>query len=213
MKKEQFHKYDNEAKKYGVAISEVADWNYGCEARTFYKIKPHIASKKTENLSKYRNVTALELRDNAKQQLAEIKTIESGVEYLNKVKAIEVWAKAEKKDAELQNIVAEQKLRTQRILGGLLKEDNLNKGGNPNLSTDTTGLKVSELGITRDESSAFQRISNLPQELFEEQIRLVLEENNNQTELTTSKMLHAAKQYELDKIRNAESEKLQKHQK
>ena len=40
MKKEQFHKYDNEAKKYGVAISEVADWNYGCEARTFYKIKP-----------------------------------------------------------------------------------------------------------------------------------------------------------------------------
>ena len=158
-------------------------------------------------------MNALELRDNAKQQLAEIKTIESGVEYLNKVKAIEVWAKAEKKDAELQNIVAEQKLRTQRILGGLLKEANLNKGGNPNLSTDTTGLKVSELGITRDESSAFQRISNLPQELFEEQIRLVLEENNNQTELTTSKMLNAAKQYELDKIRNAESEKLQKHQK
>ena len=95
----------------------------------------------------------------------------------------------------------------------MLKEANLNKGGNPNLSTDTTGLKVSELGITRDESSAFQRISNLPQELFEEQIRLVLEENNNQTELTTSKMLHAAKQYELDKIRTDESEKLQKQQK
>ena len=72
-------------------------------------------------------MNALELRDNAKQQLAEIKTIESGVEYLNKVKAIEVWAKAEKKDAELQNIVAEQKLRTQRILGGLLKKVDVNK--------------------------------------------------------------------------------------
>ena len=68
-------------------------------------------------------MNALELRDNAKQQLAEIKTIESGVEYLNKVKAIEVWAKAEKKDAELQNLVAEQKLRTQRnILKGSLIE-------------------------------------------------------------------------------------------
>ena len=58
---------------------------------------------------------ALILRDNAKQQLAQIKDIETGVEYLNKVKAIETWAKAEKKDAELQNIIAEQKLRTQRI--------------------------------------------------------------------------------------------------
>ena len=72
-------------------------------------------------------MNALELRDNAKQQLQEIRTIETGVDYLNKVKAIETWAKAEKKDAELQNIIAEQKLRTQRILGGLLKESNISK--------------------------------------------------------------------------------------
>lgn len=49
--------------------------------------------------------------------------METGIEYLNKVKAIEVWAKAEKKDAELQNMIAEQKIRTQRRLGQLIKED------------------------------------------------------------------------------------------
>mgnify|MGYP005997221259 CR=1 FL=1 len=74
-------------------------------------------------------MNALELRDNAKQQLQEIRTIETGVDYLNKVKAIETWAKAEKKDAELQNIIAEQKLRTQRILGGLLHKTDFDKGG------------------------------------------------------------------------------------
>jgi len=154
-------------------------------------------------------MNALELRDNAKQQLAEIKTIESGVEYLNKVKAIEVWAKAEKKDAELQNLVAEQKLRTQRILGGLLKEADLNKGGNPNLSTDSTGLKVSDVGITRNESSVFQKINWFQENYPKEFEQTILKEK----ELTTAKMLLAVKQYELDKIRNDESEKLQKQQK
>ena len=67
--------------------------------------------------------------------------------------------------------------------------------------------------INKNRSSEFQKIAELPDDLFEEQIRLVLEKNNNQTELTTAKMLHAAKQYDLDKIRNDESEKLQKQQK
>ena len=70
---------------------------------------------------------ALQLRDNAREQLAQIKDIETGTDYLNKVKAIEVWAKAERKDAELQNAIAEQKIRTQRILGNLLKENEVSK--------------------------------------------------------------------------------------
>lgn len=50
---------------------------------------------------------ALELRDNAKHQIQQIKDIETGTDYLNKVKTIETWAKAEKMDAELQNTIAE----------------------------------------------------------------------------------------------------------
>jgi len=73
-------------------------------------------------MSQINENTALQLRDNAQQMLMSIKSIEGGVEYLNKVRAIEVWAKAEKKDAELQNMIAEQKIRTQRILGRLIQE-------------------------------------------------------------------------------------------
>ena len=138
---------------------------------------------------------ALQLRDNAKQQLAEIRTIETGVEYLNKVKAIETWAKAEKKDAELQNIIAEQKLRTQRILGDLLKKSNIYKGA-ATQSKDTTALKLSDIGVTRDQSSAFQKIASLPQEIFEEEIATAKEETNKRIELTTSRLLKVAKKIE-----------------
>jgi site-specific DNA-methyltransferase (adenine-specific) len=140
---------------------------------------------------------ALILRDNAKQQLAQIKDIETGVEYLNKVKAIETWAKAEKKDAELQNIIAEQKLRTQRILGNLLKKSNIYKGA-ATQSKDTTALKLSDIGVTRDQSSTFQKIASLPQELFEEEIATAKKESSKRIELTTSRMLQAAKQYSLE---------------
>jgi site-specific DNA-methyltransferase (adenine-specific) len=140
---------------------------------------------------------ALILRDNAKQQLAQIKDIETGVEYLNKVKAIETWAKAEKKDAELQNIIAEQKLRTQRILGNLLKKSNIYKGA-ATQSKDTTALKLSDIGVTRDQSSTFQKIASLPQELFEEEIATAKKESSKRIELTTSRMLQAAKQYNLE---------------
>ncbi len=155
-------------------------------------------------------MNALELRDNAKQQLQEIRTIETGVDYLNKVKAIETWAKAEKKDAELQNIIAEQKLRTQRILGGLLHKTDFDKGGDSKtrLSQASTGVKVSDFGITRNESSAFQKIASLPEETFEKEIKTAKAETNKRIELTTSRMLKVAKQYELDKKRDIESEKV-----
>jgi len=131
---------------------------------------------------------ALQLRDNAKQQLAKIRTIETGVEYLNKVKAIETWAKAEKKDAELQNIIAEQKLRTQRILGGLLQDSNKELKARSQGST-----QLSDFGITKNESSAFQKIATLPQEIFEQEISNAKEESSKRIELTTSRMLKVAK--------------------
>ena len=148
---------------------------------------------------------ALQLRDNAKQQLAEIRTIETGVEYLSKVKAIETWAKAEKKDAELQNLIAEQKLRTQRILGGLLKESGVSKNGGFSIGNKEVPM-LSDYSITKNESSAFQKIASLPQEMFEEEISIAKEETNKRIELTTSRMLTAAKQYEKDKKRKEQGE-------
>lgn len=151
---------------------------------------------------------ALILRENAQAQLAQIKTIETGIDYLNKVKAIEVWAKAEKKDAELQNMIAEQKIRTQRILGQLLKESEVSKtSGNINQYTknalvetsDQGKPKLSDFGITKDQSSAFQKIAALPEEIFEREIAVAKDESAKRVELTTSRVLNAAKEYEQQK--------------
>ena len=159
---------------------------------------------------------ALELRDNAKEQLQKIKDIETGVEYLNKVKAIETWAKAEKKDAELQNMVAEQKLRTQRILGNLIKEGqrrgeiaSQKSNRRYDIVKEVNYIEkpktLPEIGITRFESMNFQKIAKLPEEIFEEEIAKAKDESNNRIELTTARLLKVAKKLEFDK--NVESQR------
>ena len=147
---------------------------------------------------------ALQLRDNAKQQLAEIKTIETGVEYLNKVKAIETWAKAEKKDAELQNIIAEQKLRTQRILGALLKESDL-------MSRKKDSASLSNFQLNYKQSHEFQKIASLPQEIFEQEIATAKKESSKRIELTTSRMLNAVKDWQKDKSKDEWQKKVDKN--
>lgn len=147
---------------------------------------------------------ALVLRDNAKNELLQIKTLETGLNYLNKVKAIETWAKAEKKDAELQNIIAEQKLRTQRILGTLIKEgqesNELAKRGTFNgnrfvgTATEEVPKTLAEIGLTHKESSVFQQIASIPEEKFEEFIEEKKSAVNDAVaELTTAGALRIAK--------------------
>lgn len=145
----------------------------------------------------------LTLRDNAKADLMQIKSIEEGVTYLNKLESVAIWVMKEKKDAELSNIVAEQKLRTQRILGELIKSgqsngelksptDGINQhGGNEGHALPKT---LSEIGLTPHKSSAFQQIAEIPEETFEQ----FIEEkkaavNNAVAELTTTGAVRLAK--------------------
>lgn len=146
----------------------------------------------------------LALRDNAKQELQQIRDIETGMEYLSKVRAIEVWAKAEKKDAELQNMIAEQKIRTQRVLGNLIREGQ-QRGELASQSEHGRGIQSAsvtdgntrktlfDIGITRKESSIFKAIADIPEDVFDRAI----EERKNAvdravTELTTTAMLKIA---------------------
>jgi hypothetical protein len=146
----------------------------------------------------------LSLRDNAKNQLLEIKSVEEGITYLNKLKSIEVWVQAEKKDAELQNMIAEQKLRTQRILGELIqehqrkgilvvKQDNLKQGSE--VPDGNIGKKtLDEFGLTRKQSAAFQAISQIPEEQFEDFLSKGKQKVNEAVEeLTTAGALRLAK--------------------
>lgn len=140
----------------------------------------------------------LVLRDNAKHELEKIQSVEEGISYLNKLKAIDIWVKAEKKDAELQNIVAEQKLRTQRILGELIAEGQ-RKGTIPSAGGDRK-IKIPDrdfedvVGVTLKQSSAFQQIASIPEDDFEEFIQEKKQAVKNAvSELTTTGAVRLAK--------------------
>lgn len=115
----------------------------------------------------------LTLRDNAKADLMQIRSIEDGVTYLNKLESVAVWVMKEKKDAELSNLVAEQKLRTQRILGELIKSGQENgeiagKGDRVSNVPDRNISTLPDIGLSRKQSSAFQQIADIPEETFEQ---------------------------------------------
>lgn len=155
-------------------------------------------------------INALQLRDNARAELMQIKDIETGFDYLNKVKAIEVWAKAEKKDAELQNLIAEQKIRTQRILGQLIKDgqdageiakqDDGYTGNQWGVPVGNTPKTLTDIGISRRESSTFKQIASIPDDLFESTIAEKKEAVTKAvSELTTAGMLKVAKEIKKEK--------------
>lgn len=141
---------------------------------------------------------ALILREQASQQLAQIKSIESGKEYLSKVKGIEAWAKAEKQDAQMMTMIAEQKLRTQRILGQLIKQGQeageIKKKG----ESHSDSKSLSQLGIRIQDSKRYQDIASIPEPAFNEFIETKKAEvDEKAAELTTAGMLKLKKQLDL----------------
>ena len=149
---------------------------------------------------------ALILREQASQQLAEIRTIESGTEYLSKVKGIEAWAKAEKQDAQMMTMIAEQKLRTQRILGQLIKqgqEAGELATGRP--KKDLHHARLSDIGINHSQSKTYQDIASIPEPAFNDFIETKKAEvQEKAAELTTAGMIRFKK--ELDKEKRFDTE-------
>ena len=140
---------------------------------------------------------ALVLREQAANQLAQIKSIESGKEYLSKVRGIQAWAKAEKQDAEMQALIAEQKLRTQRILGQLIKQGRENgeirMKGQSNPSSDSRSYD--DLGLEQRSAHRWQQIASIPEPAFNQFIeQKKAEVHEKAAELTTAGMLKFAKQ-------------------
>lgn len=140
----------------------------------------------------------LTLRDNAKADLMQIKSIEDGVTYLNKIESVAIWVMKEKKDAELSNLVAEQKLRTQRILGELLKQSEKGQGMRTDLLPAGKEVKtketIADYGLSHKQSSAFQQIADIPEDDFENFIEEKKAKVNEAVkELTTSGAVRLAK--------------------
>ena len=146
-------------------------------------------------LAKIESNRVLLLRENLNNELALIKTVDAGIVHLNKIKAIEIWMRAEKMDVISQNIIAEQKVRTQRLLGQLIDEGQetgeiATAGDRSDHFKCTKGghLKtLSELGITRNESSTFKSIYSIPEDVFESFIEQKKEDAKDRiSEITTT---------------------------
>ena len=134
MRKEEFYKYDKIAKEYAEAISEVAEFNYGCEVRTFYKIKPHVASRKAESLSLYKNIQAVLVSLENDRDNTDIYTNAPSVNYMHlaiqgynvtKEKLAKGLYLKEEEIIDLKPITSKRKR-----VGYCLKEMNLDSGHN-----------------------------------------------------------------------------------
>jgi hypothetical protein len=103
----------------------------------------------------------------------------------------------EKKDAELSNLVAEQKIRTQRILGELLKstdKQNGARGVGKKVESLPSSPLVTDYGLTHNQSSTFQQIADIPEETFEKFIEEKKQAVNDAVkELTTTGAVRLAK--------------------
>jgi hypothetical protein len=94
----------------------------------------------------------------------------------DKARALEMYAR------QAQNIEAEEqarkvRLRAEKECGKRLREREMAKGGRPteNPSTDTRGLSerepLADLGISYDQSSQWQKLADVPDEIFEQALR------------------------------------------
>jgi len=127
--------------------------------------------------------------NNAKHAIAECKTIDEVKDIRDRAEALRQYAKQAHESLEVQNDIAEIKLRAERRAGEMLKESD--KAVNQWDAGDIMSPpKLKEIGIEKHESSRWQKIANIPEEAFEKEI---IEVKESKKELTQAGMLKVAK--------------------
>lgn len=112
--------------------------------------------------------------NNAKQALAEYKSVDEVKNFRDKAIAIQAYAK-EANDFDLERDAAIARVRAERKCGELLRETEKAKGARePDTnrgSTRSTGATASpktlaEMGLTKDQSSKWQKLAAVPEDEF-----------------------------------------------
>jgi phage N-6-adenine-methyltransferase len=116
--------------------------------------------------------------DNARQAIIEAKSVDELAEIVNMAEAYRYALKQAKEAPEVVNAATEIKIRAERRAGEFLKNMHKNTGQlkrGPQLpqSTGTTTATLAEMGITKDQSSKWQRLASIPEEQFEENIETI----------------------------------------
>lgn len=147
-------------------------------------------------------MTQLVKWEKARQAIAEAKSIDEVKQIRDKAQAFLAYVKQQKESLIAQNDVAEIKLRCERRIGKMLKENIPHEGGRPKKqSQDATVITpkpieqaqvttLQHFGITKSSSSRWQAIAELPEDKFEKYVADVKASNE---ELTTVGMIRMAK--------------------
>lgn len=131
----------------------------------------------------------------AYQALMIAKNIDEVKQIRDQAEALRLYLKQQGESLEMQNACAEIKLRAERRAGEILREMPKNEGGGngsnqyEKRATGNTMLPVadvtptlSDIGLTKMQSSRFQSIASIPELSFEQAIA---ETKNNCDELTS----------------------------
>jgi hypothetical protein len=127
----------------------------------------------------------------ARTALAEAHRVDEVKEIRDKAEAMAAYAR-QAKDTQLVQYATEIKVRAERKAGELLrqaaeKRERADRGKPSEMSKATT---LSDMGITRDQSSRWQQVASIPDEHFEAAVEMA---KNSAGEVTTAFMLREAK--------------------
>ena len=111
--------------------------------------------------------------ENAKTALAEYTKVDDIKDFRDKAVAVQAYAK-QANDYDLERDASIARVRAERRAGELLRDMDKAKGGNPQLLATDEGLDnpktLSEMGLTYDQSSKWQKLADVPEDVFEEAI-------------------------------------------
>jgi len=132
--------------------------------------------------------------EKAKQAIAECKTIDEGKVIRDKAEALRAYAKQAKESLQVQNDIAEIKLRAERRIGEFSRELPKNERARTDLSAPHDGKQtktsiLADAGIIHPER--YEAIASLPEAEFEKHIVEVKASNE---ELTTVGIIRKARQ-------------------
>ena len=157
-------------------------------------------------------LTGLLKFDAAKQAIETASSIDEVKDIRNKAEAFRAYAKQAHLSLGMQNKCAEIKVRAERRAGELLGEMEKNPGGDPRPNNIMLlgPPKLSEIGISKIQSSRWQQMASIPESVFEDHIAETI---GTEEELTSSSLLHIAQVLKIKQKRKREKGKYlnQKH--
>lgn len=133
----------------------------------------------------------LAILNKATQMLAEVRSVDEAKDLIDLAEAARIYARQVGLGLEAQNHAAEIKIRAQRRAGEILDQMEMNKGGRPSMEENWSqaATSLSDLGITKSDSSRWQTIASIPEKEFNEFIEDI---KTSEKELTTAGVLREA---------------------